>query len=151
MSINPIRVTVWNEYLHERTQADVAAIYPDGIHEALAAPLRAAESPDLPGLYPAATLAIFRILQEAVNNAMRHSGSKVVEVASGRSPLPGHRARLVVRDFGAGGAIAGRVGHGMDSMRRRARALGAALEIESDEQGTRVTLDLPERLDATSG
>ena len=42
MSVNPIRVTVWNEYLHERTQADVAAIYPDGIHEALAAPLRAA-------------------------------------------------------------------------------------------------------------
>ena len=42
MSVNPIRVTVWNEYLHERTQTDVAAIYPDGIHEALAAPLRAA-------------------------------------------------------------------------------------------------------------
>ena len=42
MSVNPIRVTVWNEYLHERTQADVAAIYPDGIHEALAAPLREA-------------------------------------------------------------------------------------------------------------
>src|SRR4051812_3712057 len=40
MSVNPIRVTVWNEYLHERTQAEVAAIYPDGIHEALAAPLR---------------------------------------------------------------------------------------------------------------
>ena len=45
MSVNPIRVTVWNEYLHERTQADVAAIYPDGIHEALAAPLRAAGVP----------------------------------------------------------------------------------------------------------
>ena len=41
MGVNPIRVTVWNEYLHERTQADVQAIYPDGIHEALAAPLRA--------------------------------------------------------------------------------------------------------------
>ena len=41
MSVNPIRVTVWNEYLHERTQADVAAIYPDGIHEALAGSLRA--------------------------------------------------------------------------------------------------------------
>ncbi len=40
MSVNPIRVTVWNENLHERTQADVQAIYPDGIHEALAAPLR---------------------------------------------------------------------------------------------------------------
>ena len=28
MSVNPIRVTVWNEYLHERTQTDVAAVSP---------------------------------------------------------------------------------------------------------------------------
>ena len=27
-----IRVTVWNEYLHEVNQLEVAAIYPDGIH-----------------------------------------------------------------------------------------------------------------------
>lgn len=27
-----IRVTVWNEYLHEVNQPEVAAIYPDGIH-----------------------------------------------------------------------------------------------------------------------
>lgn len=27
-----IRVTVWNEYLHEVNQQEVAAIYPDGIH-----------------------------------------------------------------------------------------------------------------------
>ena len=42
MQTNPIRVTVWNEYRHERTQAAVAEIYPHGIHEALASPLRAA-------------------------------------------------------------------------------------------------------------
>jgi trehalose utilization protein len=36
------RVTVWNEFRHERTSAQVGAIYPDGIHEALAAPLRRA-------------------------------------------------------------------------------------------------------------
>jgi trehalose utilization protein len=37
-----LRVTVWNEFRHERTNAQVGAIYPDGIHEALAAPLRGA-------------------------------------------------------------------------------------------------------------
>ena len=37
-----LRITVWNEFRHERSNAEVAAIYPDGIHEALAAPLRAA-------------------------------------------------------------------------------------------------------------
>src|SRR5690606_15238675 len=106
--------------------------------------------PDLPGLYPAATLAIFRILQEAVNNAMRHSGSDVVEVSSEPSPRPGHGARLVVRDFGRGGAVARRGGHGMDNMRRRAAFLGANLDVQSDAHGTCVLLDLPARLAATS-
>ena len=39
----PLRVTVWNEFRHERTNPAVAAVYPDGIHAAHAAgPLRAA-------------------------------------------------------------------------------------------------------------
>ena len=37
-----LRVTVWNEFRHERASGEVAGVYPDGIHEALAAPLRAA-------------------------------------------------------------------------------------------------------------
>jgi len=32
-----IRVLVWNEYYHERTKEKVAAIYPEGIHGAIAA------------------------------------------------------------------------------------------------------------------
>ncbi|MBR6027507.1 MAG: ThuA domain-containing protein [Clostridia bacterium] len=32
-----IRVTVWNEFLHERTNAAIAAVYPEGIHGAIAA------------------------------------------------------------------------------------------------------------------
>jgi trehalose utilization protein len=36
------RVTVWNEFRHEKSRADVREIYPDGIHEAVARPLRAA-------------------------------------------------------------------------------------------------------------
>jgi len=32
----PIRVTVWNEYRHELEDPQVAAIYPDGIHQAIA-------------------------------------------------------------------------------------------------------------------
>lgn len=37
-----LRVTVWNEFRHERENPEVAAIYPHGIHTALADPLRAA-------------------------------------------------------------------------------------------------------------
>lgn len=108
---------------------------------------RVRDLPDLPGLSPAATLAIFRVLQEAVNNAARHSGSKVVEVESAPSVLPGHGVRLSVRDEGRGGAASRRGHHGMDNMQRRADALGATLSVDSGEDGTRVALDLPERLE----
>ncbi len=36
----PIRVTVWNEFRHEKKNPKVAAIYPDGIHEAIASFLK---------------------------------------------------------------------------------------------------------------
>lgn len=39
------RVTVWNEFRHERGDGRAKEIYPDGIHEALAAPLREAGFP----------------------------------------------------------------------------------------------------------
>lgn len=39
MSSPPIRVTVWNEFVHEQSHASVAAIYPQGIHGAIAAGL----------------------------------------------------------------------------------------------------------------
>ncbi|MBW3632104.1 MAG: ThuA domain-containing protein, partial [Chloroflexi bacterium] len=34
--MNPIRVTVWNEYRHEREDERYRAVYPDGIHGAIA-------------------------------------------------------------------------------------------------------------------
>jgi len=40
MTTKRIRVTVWNEFIHERTSAVTRELYPDGIHEALAAALR---------------------------------------------------------------------------------------------------------------
>ena len=38
-----IRVTVWNEFQHERTQEKVKEIYPDGIHTCIAKFLRQEE------------------------------------------------------------------------------------------------------------
>ena len=31
-----IRVTVWNEYRHEKLEPAIAAVYPQGIHQAIA-------------------------------------------------------------------------------------------------------------------
>ena len=36
-----IKATVWNEFKHETSNAEIATIYPDGIHGAIAAGLNA--------------------------------------------------------------------------------------------------------------
>jgi trehalose utilization protein len=37
---NPVRVTVWNEFRHERRNAEVARIYPEGMHAVIADGIR---------------------------------------------------------------------------------------------------------------
>lgn len=107
---------------------------------------RVAPLPDLKGLHPGAALAIFRILQEATNNALRHSGSSEVRFEADRSPVPGYGVRLRLGDRGRGGATDRPGSYGMGNMRRRAEGLGAALTVASDSAGTTITLDLPARL-----
>src|SRR5207302_1818776 len=34
-TMSPLRVTIWNEYIHEREHDSVRAIYPNGIHAVL--------------------------------------------------------------------------------------------------------------------
>src|SRR5262245_60849010 len=43
--MNKIRITVWNEFVHEKSNPGVAKIYPQGLHETIAAALR--KEPDL--------------------------------------------------------------------------------------------------------
>ena len=39
--MNKLRVTIWNEFFHERNNEDVEKLYPDGMHECLAQALKA--------------------------------------------------------------------------------------------------------------
>ena len=41
MADNPIRVTVWGENLHEQKHEKVRTVYPDGMHNTIAAGIRA--------------------------------------------------------------------------------------------------------------
>lgn len=41
-----IKVTVWNEFHHEKTQEPVRKIYPEGIHECIAGFLRSYSGSD---------------------------------------------------------------------------------------------------------
>ncbi|MBN1137190.1 MAG: GAF domain-containing protein [Anaerolineae bacterium] len=74
---------------------------------------------------------LYRIAQEALNNALRHAGAGSVTV---RLQADAERLELVVEDDGCGfdvAAAADRGGLGLASMRERARALGSQLEIQS--------------------
>lgn len=87
-------------------------------------------------------IAAYRIAQEALVNAVRHSGGSKVSVSGLVSP---DTILLEVADDGHGYSTdavrtARARGHfGLDSMRERASAVGGRLDVASGAQGTRVS------------
>jgi two-component system NarL family sensor kinase len=94
-------------------------------------------------LDPQTEVALFRIVQEALANAARHSHAARVDI---RLELRAGELRLAVRDDGDG-FDAGTVppgSFGLVGMAERARLAGATLEVESTPgAGTRVSVRLP--------
>jgi signal transduction histidine kinase len=91
-----------------------------------------------------ARLALVRVFQEAVANALRHGKARRVHARLGE--VEGARVRLVVEDdgvgFEAGGTRAG--ARGIAGMRRRAEDLGGHCLIEAARgAGTRIVIELP--------
>lgn len=97
---------------------------------------------DLPAITDDSAVAIYRIAQESLTNAVRHASASRIEIELRRDD---ERVELVVCDDGVGYAPNGDRGGGILGMRERALSIGAELCIEarSDARGTRVTLDLP--------
>ncbi|MFD4945982.1 sensor histidine kinase [Streptomyces sp. NPDC058409] len=91
---------------------------------------------------PGADLAAFRIVQEALTNVVRHSGSRTAQVRIGYEP---GRIRLRIDDEGpATGNDAGGSGNGLAGMRERAAALGGTIEAgPRADGGFRVRAELP--------
>ncbi|WP_051819203.1 sensor histidine kinase [Streptomyces sp. NRRL S-920] len=93
-------------------------------------------------LPPGTDLAAFRIVQEALTNVVRHSGSRHARVL-----VRHEKAALVLRvddDGPATGADAGGSGNGLAGMRERAAALGGTIEAgPRQDDGFRVTAVLP--------
>jgi signal transduction histidine kinase len=96
-------------------------------------------------------LQVYRIVQEALANALKHSGSKRVEVRLRLEP-PGYRSGegdgplLVteVIDYGIGMPESmTEEGMGLRIMRYRAETVGAELAIHRLEHGTRVHCSIP--------
>jgi len=110
--------------------------------DALAAGVRAAGLPvtvtvtGQPRELPAVTdLAAFRIIQEALTNAVRHAGpaTAAVSVRYGDAALD-----IEITDTGRGGAPgngSSETGHGLRGMRERAAAAGGTIEIGPGARG----------------
>ena len=86
----------------------------------------------------------FRIVQEALTNAAKHSGSKRAEV---RLTFSERSLKIAVEDFGRGLAVAkkgDKPGLGLIAMRERAELLDARLHVTSGPNtGTTVSLEMP--------
>ncbi|MGD1031457.1 MAG: PAS domain S-box protein [Opitutaceae bacterium] len=102
-------------------------------------------------LQPEDELSLFRVLQEALTNAHRHSGATWVRV---RLEQPPGEAILTVSDNGKGIPAAELaffhrggtgLGVGLAGMRERLHQLGGRLEVESDSTGTVLRARLPIR------
>ncbi len=95
------------------------------------------------------TLCLFRIVQEALQNAVKHSNAGAVYVHLGGSAT---RIALTIVDNGTGFDVASAWGKGLGllSIRERLDALGGTLEISSgSDVGTRIDADVP--LEAMAG
>lgn len=87
--------------------------------------------------------ALLRIGQESLTNAVRHAGSRRLEV---RLRFGDGWVTLVVKDDGCGFDVADRIGkgYGLTGMRERVDALGGSLSIDSrSDEGTEVSVTLP--------
>lgn len=92
-------------------------------------------------LPPGAILTVYRIMQEAINNAVRHSGGKVVTLSIASSGSAG--VTIVIGDDGQPGPALWKRGRGLSNMETRAQAIGAAFQVETGVGGTLVSLRLP--------
>jgi len=93
-------------------------------------------------------LALFRVVQEALTNIQRHSGSQRAKIRIHRnSNLTMEISDL---DHGASASVPRgkeearfEVGVGIPSMRERVKLIGGRLDIESGSQGTTVRVTIP--------
>ena len=96
---------------------------------------------ELPSLPAAVEVATFRIVQEALANALRHANASQVEI---QLATAGDHLTARVMDNGTGTATPRPDGVGLHSMRERAEELGGRLTVVSEPaRGTRVQLELP--------
>ncbi|HEY8715856.1 MAG TPA: sensor histidine kinase, partial [Candidatus Acidoferrum sp.] len=104
-------------------------------------------SPEFGRLANDVELAAFRIVQEALSNIYRHSGSKTATIRLRRAD---RRVYLEIEDQGTGmspeklaGVQRQSAGVGITGMRERIRHLKGTMKMESTGKGTKVLVEFP--------
>jgi signal transduction histidine kinase len=80
-------------------------------------------------LPPGVDLSAYRIVQEALTNALKHAGPASAHVVVRYRP---EEVELEISDDGAGPADGGKDGHGLVGMRERAALVGGSVETGAD-------------------
>ncbi len=121
--------------------ADVEGLYAQV--RAAGVDLRVDVDPVAPGEPPAAVqLAVYRILQEALTNALRHGSGGCVDV---RLAWRADAVEIEVRNPRAATAVPGPAGHGLIGMRERAQLVGGMLEASPEGDAFVVRARIPIR------
>ena len=128
--------------LDEAGLAGVLVEYAAGFNNRTDTRIRIDVAADFGRLPENVEIALFRVVQEAVSNVLRHSHSDSATIRLGRTD---DGFVIEIEDFGRGMADAGARGVGITGMRERLQHLGGRLEIESDAGGTIVRATLPLR------
>jgi signal transduction histidine kinase len=94
-------------------------------------------------------LTLFRVVQESVSNAVRHSGTREISIRLARD---NQEVRVEVQDSGRGFAtpltLSRNAGVGIAAMHERIAMVGGMLNIESDAEGVTVLASVPLAADA---
>ncbi len=127
-------VEMWR---HNQTSADVDLSISDAID----------------GLDQTTQLTVYRVVQEGLTNAFRHSGADRISVqvavdgsdaGHGEKESARRCVEVVVRDNGRGRAEPPRDGFGLRAMRERVSALSGTLSLSSQKTaGTELRVQLP--------
>ncbi len=103
---------------------------------------------DLSGLNESINMTVFRVVQEAVTNAVRHAAASRISVAVHRETLAaGDQLEINIRDNGKGMEVHdfhSDVDFGLLGMRERAQSLGGTFTLDSSlGEGVNLTVTIP--------
>lgn len=89
------------------------------------------------------TLQLLRIVQEAITNSLKHSGGNSITVSTGTDE--NGNSFVQVADNGSGIPVSYQAGKGLASMRKRAAAISAGIDIRNapSSNGAQIRITLP--------